>query len=395
MPTCVKRVTDRQRYGTDTGTDFAGVCVKAPLGFSTSYTPSSLAAGQAWNYFADEEHSSTSSSEVSLQSKIRTIEPKPGPSSRPDSPEYNSSDDSDSTVIFPSRNDYVVWRDVSASDKLNEFVFSGKPVFRQEEIDRLKGHNPIDFFLLFFDEEVQHLLVTETNRYAEQKTLNVWEDETENAREDAENVLVKLLKEKRFGDTTSEKPTRKKRLDVIPGRSVATSSDRQFSSLGSLANGSVSLPTNPLIQETTFNLFKLVPLPIKQPSLNSYIFILPAINYLAVDETKNFYFSLKTLNDCHALDTTLMLCTSSEPIYSSHIRQICEIELLFPINEIPKTCYFRILTNNLVIWHKLANKNEWIHVLPKVTDVTINCKSPYDGYSIKHTTLTACLTSPS
>lgn len=116
----------------------------------------------------DESEPSTSNNMVILPSKRRKIESTPGPSSRPDSPNHSSSNDSES---FAPRNNYVTWSEVSISDKLNEFVFSGRPGFRQEEIDRLKAHNPIDFFLLFFDEEVQNLLVTETNRYAQQQIL--------------------------------------------------------------------------------------------------------------------------------------------------------------------------------------------------------------------------------
>ncbi|XP_022907013.1 piggyBac transposable element-derived protein 4-like [Onthophagus taurus] len=109
--------------------------------------------------------SSTTSNDIILPSKKRKIEPTPGPSNRPNSPGKDSSDDS---VVAP-RSNYVVWSEVCVSDKLNKFVYSGRPGFRQEKINH---QNPVDFFLLFFDKEVQDLLVTETNRYAEQQILN-------------------------------------------------------------------------------------------------------------------------------------------------------------------------------------------------------------------------------
>lgn len=66
------------------------------------------------------------------------------------------------------------------------------------------------------------------------------DNEAENAGGDAETALVALLKAKRFNDATSEKQTRKKRLDVLPGRSVTTSSAPQPCSSGSAVYASAS-----------------------------------------------------------------------------------------------------------------------------------------------------------
>nr|CAH7743691.1 unnamed protein product [Callosobruchus chinensis] len=118
----------------------------------------------------DEGESSATSDEIILPSKIRRTEPLPGPSNRPDSPDRAVNENADSPVVA-SRNSHVVWSEVSTLDTLNQFVFSGRPGFQQEVTNHLEGHRPIDFFLLFFDEEIQNLLVTETNRYAEQQTI--------------------------------------------------------------------------------------------------------------------------------------------------------------------------------------------------------------------------------
>lgn len=125
-------------------------------------------------YETNESESSTSSDEIILPQKKRKVQPtpgpRPGPSSRPDSPDQAQGNDFEDDV-FPLRDNRVVWSEVSISDDLNEFVYSARPGFRQEVINSLKGRKPIDFFLLFFDDEIQNLLVTETNRYAEQQII--------------------------------------------------------------------------------------------------------------------------------------------------------------------------------------------------------------------------------
>lgn len=141
--------------------------------------------------------------------------------------------------------------------------------------------------------------------------------------------------------------------------------------------------SNPLVEEIMYSIYKLIPLPVKQAKTNNYIFILPSTKYIATDHTKNFYFFIEPFNHCQHLNS-LMLCINNEPIYSSHIKPICETELLFPITQIPRNCDHRIIPNLLDIWHKLDNKNQWIYVLYKETDVTINCRSPDKGYTLSH-----------
>ncbi|XP_039275048.1 piggyBac transposable element-derived protein 4-like [Nilaparvata lugens] len=167
--------------------------------------------------------SDISDNETIIPSKLRRVEPIPGPSSRPD-PSPGSAQDSDSShgneghnlPIFPQntgnnvllhdvspadelhefqfeeRPEFreqqinqlanqnptvpqntgnVVWRDVSPADRLHEFQFEERPGFCEQQLNQLTDHKPIDFFLLFFDNEIQNMLVAETNRYAEQQII--------------------------------------------------------------------------------------------------------------------------------------------------------------------------------------------------------------------------------
>lgn len=132
-------------------------------------------------YQESDSEGSTTSNEDLLLRKRRKIESEftPAANSSSDLPKRHDQDDIDTDqdnvdipdTPFTPRNDRIMWSEVTNSDTLNEFIFSGKPGFCKQEIEKLTGHKPIDFFLLFFDEEVQNLLVTETNRYAEQQIV--------------------------------------------------------------------------------------------------------------------------------------------------------------------------------------------------------------------------------
>uniref|UniRef100_A0A6P7H3Q8 Uncharacterized protein LOC114345743 n=1 Tax=Diabrotica virgifera virgifera TaxID=50390 RepID=A0A6P7H3Q8_DIAVI len=65
----------------------------------------------------------------------------------------------------------ITWSDVPNPDDLNKFELSFTSGINQEELAKLTDHKPIDFYLLFIDRQVQDLLVTETNKYAEQTII--------------------------------------------------------------------------------------------------------------------------------------------------------------------------------------------------------------------------------
>lgn len=145
--------------------------------------------------------------------------------------------------------------------------------------------------------------------------------------------------------------------------------------------------SNPLIEGNQYLLYNIIPLPIPKTN-NDYIFILPSIKLIAIDESKTNYFTLSSLNECQLLNENKYLCYKNEPIYSTRIRPICETELLFTSNTISKSCNFHIISNPPEIWKKLYNKNRWIYILPKYTDVTVNCKKTQENhFSLEHLTL--------
>lgn len=64
----------------------------------------------------------------------------------------------------------IIWREIDVSEDLHKFEFTGTPAFNIDG-EQLNGDEPVDFYLLFVDHEIQDMLVNETNRYAEQKIV--------------------------------------------------------------------------------------------------------------------------------------------------------------------------------------------------------------------------------
>lgn len=137
----------------------------------------------------------------------------------------------------------------------------------------------------------------------------------------------------------------------------------------------------PLVNRNQFNLYKLIPLPVLDNSTSYYKFILPSFNYLAISENHNLYLGLNELTNCQNLDESTFICVTSEPFYYTNSRPICETELLKSPLNIPINCNIRIITSRLEIWHKLDKPNTWIYILPKRTDIALNC------FQMSHITL--------
>lgn len=129
----------------------------------------------------------------------------------------------------------------------------------------------------------------------------------------------------------------------------------------------------PIVDSLQFYLYNLIPLPTYHSSTRNFVFILPIIRYLAISDSKTLYTTFKDLNNCKSLNSDTLICENIEPIYSLNSRPICETLLLNTINSIPDSCDTRIIPGTFEIWHKLQNKNHWIYVLPKPTDITVNC----------------------
>lgn len=131
--------------------------------------------------------------------------------------------------------------------------------------------------------------------------------------------------------------------------------------------------STPLITQNLFSMYNLILLPI-QTLENEHIFVLPSAKYLVMSQNKLHYSVLPNIDACNVLSNNHLMCKLDTPLYSVHGKPICAIELLLK-RTISKTCDTRISVFNNEIWHRLYRGDQWIYVLPKETDVTLNCKS--------------------
>lgn len=130
----------------------------------------------------------------------------------------------------------------------------------------------------------------------------------------------------------------------------------------------------PLVDDTEFNLYHLIPLPVSYENQN-HVFIQPSSTYLAISKNKLHYTLMQEIINCKSLSETSYICENTEPMFSTHTKPICETELLFFEEHIPQSCDKRIVQLSSEIWHKLDNKNQWVFVLPKTNIITISCQN--------------------
>lgn len=138
----------------------------------------------------------------------------------------------------------------------------------------------------------------------------------------------------------------------------------------------------PLVNSAKFELYHLIPLPVLHNE-NLYVFVQPSLRYLAMSVTKLQYTLLENLNDCKFSTELSYICKSAKPIFSTRIKPVCETEFLFSNTFVPKSCDKRIIPLSSEIWHKLEKKNQWIFVLPHVSDITISCGSNAKLYDVR------------
>ncbi|XP_044761285.1 uncharacterized protein LOC123318665 [Coccinella septempunctata] len=132
----------------------------------------------------------------------------------------------------------------------------------------------------------------------------------------------------------------------------------------------------PLVNSMKYSLYNLVPLPILHSSKESFVFILPAIKFLALSEILNTYTTFNDVNHCKSLDENEIMCIPEEPIYLTQSRKICETQLLTADStsgKLDPSCDTRVLPASYEIWHKLTSNNSWIFALPQQTSITLNC----------------------
>lgn len=136
----------------------------------------------------------------------------------------------------------------------------------------------------------------------------------------------------------------------------------------------------PLVPIHNFNLYHMIPLPIRSADMN--LFILPVSEYIAINTNKQNYLIFKDLKDCKNMND-YYICKQSQPIYLTHKNEVCEVKLyLNPNINLMEHCDVRITKIVTKVFHQLIKRNSWIFLLNSPETLTISCKQSAEPFDI-------------
>ena len=108
----------------------------------------------------------------------------------------------------------------------------------------------------------------------------------------------------------------------------------------------------PLTSNVVFNLYHVLPFPIRIKGTESkFIFIQPENEYLLMDTAKRYFTGLKVdeVYECKIVNKELRVCKQCQPLHLAHLDEICEAQMIEPIRTIPASCSQRIVDLNHIV----------------------------------------------
>lgn len=135
----------------------------------------------------------------------------------------------------------------------------------------------------------------------------------------------------------------------------------------------------PMVDLTTYNLFKCVSIPVPHDSNkpNSFALITPHKPYIGLSEDRKTYFYINNLdNMCKTIISKHFMCKSID-VLNIMTNPTCETDILTKtIDTLPNNCKTNFIFGYIDIWHKL-NGNKWIFTQSNPTKLTIECNSSH------------------
>jgi len=140
----------------------------------------------------------------------------------------------------------------------------------------------------------------------------------------------------------------------------------------------------PLTNNVFFNLYHVLPLPIKVRGADSkFIFIQPEQDYLLMNTAKRYFIKLGVdeIHECTTISKDLKICKQTPPVELTHLDEVCEAQMIEPIRSIPASCSQRIVELNHTLWTQL-DVNGWLFVTTTSDVLTVLC-SKHEPMDIK------------
>ena len=131
----------------------------------------------------------------------------------------------------------------------------------------------------------------------------------------------------------------------------------------------------PLIQSKSYQLYKVLPFPVKQEE-SVFMYVEPQKDYILMDSLRQQYVKMSSIDlmACETPNEFLYICKESLPIQTYVPNADCESTLLHPSTQIvPNVCVKRVLTLSNVYWIPLHLSNDWLFVAPKEEIFTTLC----------------------
>lgn len=132
----------------------------------------------------------------------------------------------------------------------------------------------------------------------------------------------------------------------------------------------------PLIEQSNFTLYHVIPLPIKQSERELYAFINPTYTYLGLSSDKQLYTHITELelSKCKSIND-VKICKQTDLYQVSAIHN-CESELLKSarLESILAKCDVRVMKIYNTVWYQLKTINSWLYTAPRNETLHISCK---------------------
>ena len=122
----------------------------------------------------------------------------------------------------------------------------------------------------------------------------------------------------------------------------------------------------PLLERTTYQLYKIHPYPIFQNlvgNITGTAYILPKESYIALSyNDQKFLMVNQEYHDSCTKTIFHTICDATKSIYSTSISQFCEIQMLIkPSTETFKKCDVRIILQKETFWAKILSLQAWLY----------------------------------
>lgn len=132
----------------------------------------------------------------------------------------------------------------------------------------------------------------------------------------------------------------------------------------------------PLSEDSPYNIYEILPLPMPHNTSNLYSFIEPSFKYILLSTSKVYYVGLQSLEKCSTISPGQYICQETKTTRTQE-KPTCETLLLTsPSPKIPASCRTHTISAELEIWHPIHN-NQWIFSISNPVQATLTCANSH------------------